>query len=316
MSDIEEDINIIGKGAIPDVPDDRDLVHKMASQLGAIEVNWDVEFMLPKPPGVNQGGADCCVACAWSYFHWQVTKKTFSIRDLFVRIALDYGAYIRDGGLELVKRGQAETNEVKDPDPMTATNIRSTAGIKDEFRIDGKVYKAFSLNQQDINGFAWGIDNYQGIVFGVYGSNEGWKDKENPRPPQMGEAIWGHALYGVGHHTHNGSKCIIAMSSWSKQGKLHHIKQDYFYAMTGVFSAWVLIPKDQLINKPVYKKAVHADGKTFAALILTPNGSFTVDATSEEVWRSFSKEDSYQLNTVNADGSTNFDKSDCVQLPW
>jgi hypothetical protein len=308
---------LFGTGALPDPIDENDLLLKMASRLGAIEVDWDTPFQLPMPPHVNQGSADCCVACAWSYFHWQVTGKTFSVRDLFCRIFLDYGAYIRDGGLELVNRGQAETNEVKDPSPMSASNMRSTNGTKDEYRIDGKVYKAFSLPQQDMNGYAWAIDNYKGVVFGVYGTNPGWKDKENPRPPSIGEAVWGHALYGLGHHMHNGRKCILAMPSWIVGGtKLHHIKEDYFYAMQGTFSAWVLIPKDQIITKPMYKKAVHADGKTFAVLIITPNGSTTIDATSEEVWRSFSKADSYQLNTINSDGKTNFDKSDCVQLPW
>ena len=312
-----DELEEFGKGALPDPEDRRDLVLKLASQLGAIEVDWDTPFRLPMPPFVNQGRADCCVACAWSYFHWQVTKRAYSVRDLFCRIALDYGAYIRDGGLQLVNNGQAESHEVKDPSPMTATNMRSTAGTKDEYRIDGKVYKAFALPQGDINGFAWAIENYKGVVFGVYGTSEGWADKENPRPPLAGEELWGHALKGQGHHLHEGVKCIEAMPSWVVGGtKLHHIKQTYFYAMTGVYSPWVLIPKDQIIDKPMYKKAVHADGKTFAALILTPNGSQIIDATSEEVWRSFSKVDSYQLDTVNADGTTNFDKSGCVQLPW
>lgn len=311
------DISQLGMGALPDPEDKRDLVAKMASQLGAIEVNWDVPFILEMPPHVNQGSADCCVACAWSYYHWQLTKKRFSVRDLFCRIFLDYGAYIRDGGLELVNRGHAELSEVKDPSPMTASNMRSSSGTKDEFRIDGKVYKAFTLQQQDMNGYAWAIENYGGVVFGVYGSNPGWKDKENPRPPVQGETIWGHALYGLGHHMHNGVRCIMAMPSWIVGGtKLHHIKQDYFYSMTGTFSAWVMIPKDQIINKPMYKKAVHADGRTFAVLILTPNGSQVIDATGEESWRSFSKADSYQLNTIKPDGSTNFDTSDCVKLPW
>ncbi len=313
---MEEDILKLGKGALPDPEDDRDLVLKMAGALGAIEIDWNKGNQLAKPPGVDQATSDCCVACAWSYFHWQVTGKTFSVRDLFCRIFLTWGAYIRDGGLELVNRGHAESHEVKDPSPMTMANMRSTAGTKDEYRIDGKVYRAFSLDQQDMNGYAWAIENYKGVVFGVYGSNQGWANKENPRPPMQGETVWGHALYGFGYHMHNGRKCIIAMSSWSKLGKVHHISETYFYAMQGTFSPWVLIPKDQIINKPVYKKAVHADGKTFAALILTPNGSQIIDATSEEVWRSFSKADSYQLNTVLPDGKTNFDKSDCVQLPW
>jgi len=311
-----DDILKLGKGALPDPEDDRDLLLKIASPLGAIEVDWNTPFQLPMPPHVNQGSADCCVACAWSYFHWALTGKRFSVRDLFCRIFLTYGAYIRDGGMELVNRGHAEITEVKDPSPMTAANMRSTAGTKDEFRIDGKVYKAFSLPQGDMNGYAWAIDNYKGVVFGIYGTNQGWKDKENPRPPMAGESVWGHALYAIGHHMHNGRKCITAMPSWIVGGtKVHHISETYFYAMDGVFSPWVMIPKDQIINKPVYKKALHADNKTFAVLIITPNGSQVIDVNGgEEEWRSFAKADSYGLKTVNPDGSTNWDVD--VKLAW
>lgn len=310
-----EEIKDLGKGALPDPIDENDLRLKLAGQLGAIEIDWNVEFRLPTPPGVDQGGADCCVACAWSYFHWQVTRKTFSVRDLFCRIFLDYGAYIRDGGLELVNRGQADSSEVKDPKPMTMSNMRSTAGTKDEYRIDGKVYKAFTLAQGDMNGYAWAVQNYKGVVFGITGSNEGWKDKLNPRPPMQGEKLWGHALYAMGHHKHNGRKCIIAMSSWYNSAKEHHISETYFYAMTGVFSPWVLVPKDQIITKPMYKKALHADNKTFAVLIITPNGSQIIDVNNgEEEWRSLSKADSYQLATVNPDGTTNWNVD--VKLPW
>lgn len=310
------DISQLPKGALPDPRDDRDLALASAfSSAGAATLDWTQEFRLPVPTGVDQGSSDACVACAWSYYHWQLKSKQFSIRDLFCRIYLDYGAYIRDGGVELVKNGQADHQEVKDPSPMTMVNMRSSKGTSESYRIDDREYKSFVLQDQTIDGVAWGLRQYRGVVFGVVGTNEGWRDLTNPRPPEAGESRWGHALYAMGYHLHDGQKCIIAMSSWYQAAKEHHIKANYFQAFDATFNAWTLIPKE-LINKPMYKKAVHADGKTFAALIITPNGAQVIDATSEEVWRSFSKPDSYQLNTVYPDGKTNFDTTDCIKLPW
>jgi len=66
--------------------------------------------------------------------------------------------------------------------------------------------------------------------------------------------------------------------------------------------------------KPMYEKVVKKDGATFGVRISTPNGDQIIYATGEEQWKSWSKPDSYGLNTVNSDGSSNF--TDCIQLPW
>lgn len=52
-------------------------------------------------------------------------------------------------------------------------------------------------------------------------------------------------------------------------------------------------------------KKVKING-AYGALVDTPNGAQILKATNEEEWRSFSKADSYQLNTVNADGTANY----------
>jgi hypothetical protein len=236
------DIELLPKGALPDTPDSRDF----EAPLGAVQVDWTQEFRLPEPPDEDQDSSDCCVAEAWSYYHWQLKGKKFSRRDLFCRIALPYGAYIRDGGLAIVKEGQATREEVKDPEPQTPANMRDSRGTKPEFRTDDKMINSFVLPQQDINGVAWGIKEYKGVVFGVNGNNDGWKDMKYPKPPVAGEPIWGHALYAMGYHTCiDGQKCIIAKSSWCKTVKEHHIRENYFF--TGnTFNAWTLIPKETL----------------------------------------------------------------------
>jgi hypothetical protein len=100
-------------------------------------------------------------------------------------------------------------------------------------------------------------------VFGVFGDNAGWSDLTNPEPPRR-EAEWGHALYAMGYHLHNGRKCIIAKSSWcgAQPGhREHHIRDNYFSAGR-VFNAWVLIPKErlQMINQT--RIVLGKDGKT------------------------------------------------------
>lgn len=242
-------IEEVSKGAVPDQPDDRDF--KAEAILGAVTVDFTEEFRLPEPPSQDQGQSDSCVAHAWSYYHWQLRGKDYSRRDLFCRIFLDYGAYIRDGGKEIVKNGHATKDEVPDPSPQTASNMRSKADTDALERLDDIEASYFVLPQQDINGVAWGIKNYKGVVFGVNGSNQGWQNMLEPRPPMQGETIWGHALYAMGYHTHgDGQKCIIAKSSWSPVTE-HHIREFYFTSLIGTFNAWTLIPKESNTMKLV-----------------------------------------------------------------
>jgi hypothetical protein len=256
-------IENLGKGALPDPVDERDF-KITAEMLGAVTVDWSKEFRLPAPPDEDQGSSDSCVSQAWSYYHWQLHGKSYSRRDLFARIALDYGAYIRDGGKEIVGNGQATRDEVSDPKPQTFHNMRDKNGIKQEYREDDKELNYFILPQQDINGVAWGIQTYKGVVFGLNGTNAGWQDMLNPRPPFNGESgIWGHALYAMGFHMHGNQKCIIAKSSWCDSVKEHHIKENYF--LTGnTFSAWTLIPKGQTMSQ-VKIAVIHGEGGIFLA---------------------------------------------------
>ncbi len=256
-----ETIDNLGKGALPDKPDYRDLVVSFA---GSVNVDWSKEYRLPDPGDDDQGSSDSCVAHAWSYYHKQLIGKDYSRRDLFCRIFLDYGAYIRDGGKEIVGNGHATKAEVPDPNNQTEANMRSKAGTSPDKRIDDIEANYFVLPQQDINGVAWGIKNYKGVVFGVQGDNAGWKDHVNPIPPSYGVPVWGHALYAMGFHMHNDQKCIIAKSSWTRSGaKEHHIKETYF--ITGnTFSAWTLIARGGFINEHI--KIINYKGTMFIAV--------------------------------------------------
>ncbi len=267
-------IENLPKGCLPDLPDERDYQVGLA---GITAVNWEQEFRLPEPPDSDQAQADCCVGEAWSYYHWQLTDKVFSVRSLFAPIALAYGAWIRDGGLRLIKVGQQTQEELPDPQPKTPKNMRVKDGISVQESADDRERDSFVLPNASIDGIAWGIKNYQGVVFGVEGSNDGWKDLLNPVPPFYGQnPEWGHALYAFGFHMHNGQKCIIAKSSWCKTGvKEHHIKDNYF--ITGhTFNGWTLIPrKDFMVKKYLIK-----DGEKIGVLVaegFTFGGGFAKD---------------------------------------
>ena len=118
----------------------------------------------------------------------------------------------------------------------------------DKKEADDKELNYFSLSP-DIDSVAAGIKNYQGVVFGVVGSNPGWQGFANPRPPKPGETTWGHALYAMGYHLHDGLKCIIAKSSWCNSGVTqHHIKEDYFKSGY-TFNPWTLIPKGNMAGQ-------------------------------------------------------------------
>jgi hypothetical protein len=53
-------------------------------------------------------------------------------------------------------------------------------------------------------------------------------------------------------------------------------------------------------------KKVKVNG-SYGVLIDTPNMTNITKAEDEAEWRSYSKSDSYKINSVNPDGSTNWD---------
>lgn len=306
-------IENLPKGAIPDPLDKRDYKYD-PEVMGAASVEWSKEFRLPVPPGEDQDTSDDCVAEAWSYYHWQLKGKRYSRRDLFCRIALSYGAVIRDGGLEIKKNGQATRDEVHDPEPQTPQNMRDATGTKQEYRNDDIEADSFVISGGGIDAVAAAIRDYKGVVFGVTGTNAGWQDMTNPRPPDYGEpGTWGHALYGMGYHMHGGQKCIIAMSSWYNSAKEHHIKQNYF-SSGNVFNAWTLIPKEESMYTTLKVRVITPKGESLGVYVQTPNTDVITKAENEDEWRSYSKADSYRVHTVNSDGSTDWSVDKVIDL--
>jgi hypothetical protein len=244
-------IENLPKGAIKSPEDPRDFKLEV---LGALPpVDWSKEFRLPNPGDEDQGSSESCVAQSFSYFHNEIHPANYSRRDLYARIFLPQGgAYLRDGAAQIVANGQATRDEVPDPSPQTEAGMRDKTGVtaSSEFSHKELAYYSFA---PDIDTVAAAIKAYNGAVIGVYGSNPGWQDLQNPRPPKAGETKWGHALYCMGYHLHNRVKCIIAKSSWCNEVKEHHIKADYFQS-GNTFDNWTIAPKkgtnmDQIITQ-------------------------------------------------------------------
>lgn len=258
-------IDQLSKGALPDLKDERDF---RLETLGALPpADFSKGSGLTRPPLKDQDSSDSCVAHAWSYYRWQLKRKDFSCRDLFSRIAQQYGAVIRDGGLVIVQTGQATTDEVSDPKPETPQNMRDATGVTAAKEASDQELNSFVV-PSDIDSVASAILAYKGVVFGVTGSNPGWDERGTltvPEPPISGETTWGHALYAVDFHMHTNTdgtqeKCIVAVTSWPSSGITeHHIRQRYFAAgMT--FNPWTLIPKSLTPTNPMPQIKSQAKG--------------------------------------------------------
>lgn len=240
-------IQNVGKGALPDSLDERDL--RAEPVLGAIPIDWTKQFLLPNPGDEDQGQSESCVAQAWSYYHTQIHAANYSRRDLYSRIFQPAGgASIRDGGKEIVNNGQDTRDHMPDPTPETEMGMRDASGRNTAGEAAHKELNYAVVASPTPDAIAAALQAFKGAVFGVTGSDPAWKDMLNPVPPSPGEATWGHALYAMGYHTHSdGQKCIIAKSSWCNYVREHHIRENYFF--TGnTFNAWTLIPAPQKIK--------------------------------------------------------------------
>jgi hypothetical protein len=201
------------------------------------------------------------VACAWSYYHWQLRGQQFSRVDLFARIAspAPQGAPIKAGGLAIVNQGQATEAESPDPVPEANDTMRNNAAILSADELPWKEYNSF-LTDLDIESVARNISTYKGVVCGFYGTNNEWADASVPEPPtavQMADLdnqitsgiVWGHALYLVDFHLHTNpdgtqEECVIGATSWPNSLGIteHHMRARYFNVPGAVYDCWTLIP--------------------------------------------------------------------------
>ena len=255
----DEPIEQLGKGAIVDPYDPRDYTAEI--RFGAAEpIDWSKELRLEEPVDFNQGSSGSCVGCGTRNLHWQINPKDFSRRDIYSQIFIkpDGGAYLRDGVKLLCDIGNQTQDECPDPKNPTEALMRIKSSLPPSAGADDKEFAYFVVKNNLIDAVAQTVRDYKGSIFGVVGSNAGWSDKTNPRPPKSGEELWQHCIKAFGYHMHDGQKCIIAKSSWCRGSHHeHHIKENYFTS-GNTFNAWCVIPKEEIMatNSIIVKRQV------------------------------------------------------------
>jgi hypothetical protein len=258
-----------GKGAIKSPPDERDF-HLSFLAGSPPPVDWSREFRLPEPPDSDQRNSDCCTAEATSYFHWQLTGQPFAVRSVFAYIALSYGSYLRDGPKWVHNHGQQTFEQVPDPKPKTMSNMRSKAGLDAQKASEYKVMRFFDFSASP-DEVAQAVRDWKGAIFGLMVGSTGWEDKTHPKPPKPNAGGEGHALYAFGYHMHDGQKCIIAKSSWCRNGHHeHHIRADYFASGYTFNQAFVMVPEE---NLPMIRRFIVQDGGKLGILLVN-DGTF------------------------------------------
>lgn len=262
---------IIGGGALKSPEDKRDYQLAFLASAPA-PVQWGPPLNRPEPPDTNQATADCCVGESTSSFHWAIAGKQFAVRSIFPYIALNWGAYLRDGPMRVVHFGQQTFSEVPDPKPKTMQNMRDTAGLDPQKALNNRAFSMFTTNGRSIDQLAQAIRDWKAVIIGLDLSSEGWRDKTNPRPPKPGESTGGHALMCFDYHLHNGKRCLIAKSSWcDKTHHVHHITEDYIHSEYSFGEAYVLVPRSNMVNRYIVQKG----GKLGVLVSVDGDGIFT-----------------------------------------
>jgi hypothetical protein len=266
----------LGKGAVKDILDQRDL--KYEEILGAFvpftdedfAKGFDIEKKLNfKLPIKNQQSSLSCVGQAYSYYTAILNLVETGIYDevsakaIYSQIFLPQGgAMFRDGAKLLVdfgalpevsvpskdERGLAREEFVRDKNWMTPESIQMAKTLQ------SKDYRAISGCTIDI--FAQAIRDNYGVVGGVSGTNNGTWSSNEPKPP-TGHATWGHALYFGKFGIDEKGKYISTPNSWGNRNMKdsahpddwQKLREDWF-AENGkyIFSPWTLTDKPNILN--------------------------------------------------------------------
>jgi hypothetical protein len=247
-----------GKGLPGDIKDPRDYQLLGA---GRVTVDWSKPFSYPEPPDENQASSNSCTAQAIGYAIWQQIGEQMTRRDNYSRVALPsgVGAYALDA-IKAFQKGNTFRDVAVDPNPQTEAAMTQKVTVEEAGKRRTYKLSYWRPQQQDIDGIAWCIQNYKGVVGAVYGNNQGWANLSDPRPPQNGESMWGHFIHYFGYEMRNGQKAVKAKSSWcdGRKPTVHFINETYFNSLTGTFG-WYIIQLEETEN--MFVQTINNKGK-------------------------------------------------------
>lgn len=256
-------------GAHPDPFDPRDYKAEALMGAAALPAEYDVQNELAAHlPIDDQDGSSSCTGQAWRKYAEVLellenkALKPFSARWFYAQTYIaNGGAYIRDGAALAVGKGAALESDVpsyQNGQPPNETFMRTQDFLgKPEILARARIYEAKSyavITSKDFGMIQQAIYQNKGCVAGFVGSNAGWSQPGGiVRPPQPGEAQWGHAVYLRGWKIINGLTEIIVHNSWGQgwgdkgQG---YVGLDYFANPDNIFNPWTLIDRPDIIPNP------------------------------------------------------------------
>ena len=251
-------------GAVLDAPDKRDFKYSEIIA-GAAPFDWtkpyDIEVVLGLTlPVKDQGQSLSCGGQAWSSYgnaleaFFNKTIDDHSAKFIYAQTAVQGGGSGgRDNSDVVVKQGWAEESVLPSYDngnPPSEAFMTDKSGITDAVRLNAAKDKALSYAtvDTDIDSIAQAIQNNQGVVIGVTGSNNGTWRSSYPLPPKAGETLWLHWVYAGKVKVINGVKHIGILNSWGKNtgdNGWQWLSEEYVNAVIGnykgVFSVWTLV---------------------------------------------------------------------------
>ena len=133
---------------------------------------------------------------------------------------------------------------------------------------------AYAQVSRDIDSVAQAIRDSQGVILGIYGSNNGtWRTKF-PIRPATGD-VWAHWVYAGKAVVINGKKYIGFINSWgSSTGEQgwQYISEDYLTAQFGIFAIWTFVydthpGTDALFTRTLRFKSVGDDVRHLQLLL-------------------------------------------------
>ena len=278
--------NQFGHGALPHIEDIRDYKFARASDPYDWTQSYDIETLVGTIYSENQGTSFSCGG-SWAYLQGVIqalkTAQPYQRKSRFYPYSQVFVAGGGSDGRTLCQLcvAQGVSQETLCPSynadgtPLTEEQYEMPNNITSTARADASTDKALAFantDSTDIDAVAEAIVANGGLMFGVYGINNGTWLSADPLPPSRPDGEWAHWVFAGKVAMRNGNKAIGIKNSWGNiaENGWQWLSEDYFTS-GNVWVAWgmtynmqnIIIPTvtpqvQAVLNKstdPVWKKA-------------------------------------------------------------